>query len=220
VKLPEVSIIVAAYNAEKYIERTIRSCVNQTFSDDNYEILVVDDGSTDATARICQEYANHIEYYRNEENLGLPAAINVGVRHSRSRYVVRVDSDDYVHEDFIKVLHLHMAMNPHIQAVACDYLVIDDNERVTERFNCNEHPIGCGIMFRKEKLVDAGLYDESFSMAEEVDLRLRFEKRWPIYRIELPLYRYMKHGGNMTKNRELYKEFIQKAIDKNGTTLA
>jgi glycosyltransferase involved in cell wall biosynthesis len=214
-KLPDVSIIIAAYNAEKYIERAIRSCINQTFPDNNYEILVIDDGSSDATPRICAEYSNYIKYHRSEENRGLPATINVGVRHACSRYVVRVDSDDYVHEDFVRTLHLFMSMNPHMQAVACDYLVIDQFEKVTERFNCDEQPIGCGIMFRKERLVEIGLYDELFSMAEEVDLRMRFEKYWPIFRIELPLYRYMRHGENMTEDSESYKAFIEKAIAKN-----
>lgn len=214
-KLPEVSIIVAAYNAEKYIERAIRSCINQSFPDNNYETLVIDDGSTDATSRICAEYAKDIKYHRSEENRGLPATINVGIRHARSRYVIRVDADDYVHEDFIKVLHLYMSMNPDIQAVACDYLVIDQSENVTERFNCDEYPIGCGIMFRKERLVEIGLYDETFTMAEEVDLRMRFEKNWPIYRVELPLYRYMRHGENMTEDSERYQAFIDKAAVKN-----
>lgn len=214
-KLPEVSIIVAAYNAEKHIERAIRSCINQSFSDNNYEILVIDDGSTDATSRICAEYSNYIVYHRSEENRGLPATINVGIRHARSRYVIRVDADDYVHEDFIRVLHLFMSMNPHIQAVACDYLVIDQSENVTERFDCDEHPIGCGIMFRKERLVEVGLYDETFSMAEEVDLRMRFEKNWPIYRVELPLYRYMRHGENMTEDSGRYQAFIDRAVAKN-----
>lgn len=214
-KLPEVSIIVAAFNAEKHIERAIRSCINQSFPDDNYEILVIDDGSLDATPRICADYSNHIVYHRIEENSGLPTAINVGIRLARSRYVIRVDADDYVHEDFIKVLHLFMSMNPHIQAVACDYLVIDQYERVTERFNCDKQPIGCGIMFRKERLVEIGLYDETFSMAEEVDLRMRFESNWAIFRVELPLYRYMRHGENMTEDIERYQAFIEKATSKN-----
>ena len=59
-KLPEVSIIIAAYNAEKHIERAIRSCINQTFPDNSYEILVIDDGSSDATPRICAEYSIYI----------------------------------------------------------------------------------------------------------------------------------------------------------------
>lgn len=214
-KLPEVSIIIPAFNTEKFIERTIRSCINQSFPDNNYEIVIIDDGSTDATPRICEEYAHYINYYRTEENKGLPSAINLGIRHARSRYVVRVDSDDYVHEDFLKILYLYMSLNPNIQAVACDYLVVDSNEYVTERFNCNSHPIGCGIMFRKERLVDIGLYDESFTMAEEVELRMRFEKLWTIYRVELPLYRYMRHGDNMTSDSSSYEAFKLKAAAKN-----
>ena len=216
-KLPEVSIIIAAFNAEKYIERAIRSCINQSFPDENYEIIVVDDGSSDATSLICEDYRKYISYYKNNENLGLPAAINVGVRHARSRFVIRVDADDYVHEDYLKVLYLYLSMNPYIQAVACDYLVVDESECVAERYSCDEHPIGCGIMFRKERLVEIGLYDEAFSMAEEVDLRFRFEKFWRIFRVELPLYRYLRHGKNMTNNVGDNNYFIDLARQKNET---
>ena len=214
-KLPEVSIIIPAYNSERFIERSIRSCINQTFNEHNYEIIVIDDGSTDLTPTICTDYIKYIKFHRYTKNRGLPTAINIGIRYARSRYVVRVDSDDYIHEDFLKVLHLFMSLNSNLQAAACDYMIVDNGENAIERINCNEYPIGCGIMFRKERLIEIGLYDETFTMAEEVDLRMRFIKNWPIYRVKLPLYRYMRHGENMTENKELYQHYIDKAIIKN-----
>ena len=69
-------------------------------------------------------------------------------------------------------------------------------------------------MFRKDRLIELGLYDESFLMAEDVDLRLRFERRWRMHRVELPLYRYRIHGENMTHNREAHAEHIERARRK------
>ena len=213
--LPEVSIIIPAFNAEKHIERTLRSCINQTFEDANYEIIVVNDGSTDNTKRICMNYWDYIRYIECKTNKGLPSALNLGIKQAYSRYVVRVDSDDYIHEDFVKILYLILSLNNNIHAAACDYFIVDEQEMITTRANSRERPIGCGIMFRKDSLVEIGLYDEDFLMAEEVELKIRFEKRWPIERVKIPLYRYLKHEHNMTNNHRQYDKFIKRAKKKN-----
>ena len=86
-----------------------------------------------------------------------------------------------------------------MDAVACDYFLVNDTEEVIERKNCLTDPIGCGVMFRKDQLVNIGLYDEDFLRHEERDLRLRFVKEHKIYRLELPLYRYRRHSGYSQK---------------------
>ena len=63
-------------------------------------------------------------------------------------------------------------------------------------------PIGCGIMFRKKQLIDIGLYDIEFKIHEERDLRKRFEKKYQINKIDIPLYRYRRHQANITNNKE------------------
>ena len=72
-----------------------------------------------------------------------------------------------------------------MDAVACDYLMVDDNEKVLSRENCIESPIGCGIIFKSSQLFKIGLYDENFELHEERDLRFRFEKKYSIHRDEL-----------------------------------
>jgi GT2 family glycosyltransferase len=92
--------------------------------------------------------------------------------------------------------------------------VVDDAENVLERRNCMEHPIGCGIMFRADHLIDIGLYDDNFLMHEDRDLRLRFLKKYSIHRVELPLYRYRRHDGNMTKDRAAWQDFERRLAEK------
>mgnify|MGYP003350147322 FL=1 len=128
---------------------------------------------------------------------------------------MRVDADDYVHPDFLRILHLFLDLNPHMSAIACDYITVNADEEHVSREAVDAAPIGCGIMFRKERLVEIGLYDESFLMAEDLDLRLRFERKWQIHRVELPLYRYRFHGENMTSAREDYDGYIERAMRKN-----
>ena len=215
-KAPVVSIIIPAYNQEKYIGRCIRSVLNQKYPESDYEIVVVNDGSTDKTPYALRLFEEEIRVVNNGENLGLPGALNAGIRAARGRFVVRLDADDYVHAEYINVLNMYLSMNEHMDAVACDYHLVDDNERVLETKNCLEEPIGCGIMFRIEHLIDLGLYDEAMEMHEDKDLMIRFLEKYTLYRISLPLYRYRKHGHNMTNNEDRFLEYYDALKDKHG----
>jgi glycosyltransferase involved in cell wall biosynthesis len=212
--MADVAVVMAAHNEERFIERALRSCLHQSAAPDLYEIFVIDDGSTDATHRIAESF-DGVHVLGNEAQLGLPATLNRGLKTAHSRYIVRVDADDYVHHDFVRVLSLFLDLNPYMDAVACDYLTVDEHEAHLEHVNCLERPIGCGVMFRKDRLIDLGLYDESFLMAEDLDLRLRFEQRWKMHRVELPLYRYRLHGENMTSDVETHQAHQERALRKN-----
>jgi glycosyltransferase involved in cell wall biosynthesis len=212
--MADVAVVMAARNEERYIERALRSCLHQSAPPALYEVFVIDDGSSDATSRIAETFRG-VQVLANETHLGLPASLNRGLKAAHSRFVVRVDADDYVHYDFIKVLSLFLELNPYMDAVACDYVTVDEHEAHLEHVNCLDRPIGCGVMFRKERLIELGLYDESFLMAEDLDLRLRFERRWKMHRVELPLYRYRLHGENMTTDVDTHREHQERALRKN-----
>ena len=212
--LPTISIIIPAHNQERYIGRCLRSVLNQTYARDNYEIIVIDDASTDRTAYALELFESEIVLIRNEEQLGLPGSLNKGIRKARGRFIIRLDGDDYVHAEYLNVLALHLDLNSHFDAVACDYLLVDDQENVLKQKNCMDDPIGCGIMFRIDHLIDIGLYDEGFLSREEEDLRIRFEKKYSIERVALPLYRYRRHDNNMTNDEERMNDFAKTLADK------
>ena len=195
-----VSVIVAAHDEERYIGRCIRSLLAQRFARSQYEIVVVDDGSTDRTSAILETFGADIRVIRNDKNLGLPASLNKAITSTHSKFVVRVDADDYVNAAFLDVLYLFLAENPGFDAAACDYLLVDDREEVLRRADAMKEPIACGIMFRTEQLIDIGLYDESFLRHEDRDLRVRFLDRYSIHHVPLPLYRYRRHDDNITND--------------------
>ncbi len=213
---PTVSVLVPAYNQERFIGRCLRSLLHQTFPRDAYEIIVVDDGSDDRTAYAVGLFDGDIRLIENEKNLGLPASLNRAIHSARSPFVVRVDADDYVNQDFLKMLHAFLEQNHYMDAVACDYWLVDDREEWLERVNCLEQPIACGIMFRTDQLVDVGLYDEDFLRHEDQDLRLRFQERYSIHRLELPLYRYRRHEGNITNDKEAMDYHMDRLREKHG----
>lgn len=211
-----VSVIVAAHNEERFIGRCLRSLLAQRLPRDRFEIIVVDDGSRDRTAEITESFGDSVRLLTNDSNLGLPTSLNRAIRSVRSPFIVRVDADDYVNASFVDVLYMFLAENPDLDAVACDYLLVDDREEVLGRRNCMDEPIACGIMFRTDQMLDIGLYDESFLLHEDRDLRVRFLEKHTIHRIPLPLYRYRRHADNITNDTAAMEHHYQRLIDKHG----
>lgn len=214
--LPNVSLVVAVRNQEQYIGRCVRSILNQTYPSNDLEVIVVNDASTDRTRFALEQFENEIRVINNAEQKGLPASLNTGIRAARGRFVVRIDGDDYVHNEYINVLSMHLALNPSIDAVACDYNLVANNDVVIEQVNCEERPIGCGIMFRIDQLVELGLYDEQFMLHEDKDLRIRFLEKYKIHRVALPLYRYRRHEDNMTNDHGKMDGYLKDLEAKHG----
>lgn len=212
----DVSIIIPAYQSGKYLSRAIRSAIDQNYPKNKYEIIVIDDGSTDNTSDIAKTYIEDIRYFRHDHNKGLPSARNTGLKLAKGRYVVNLDSDDYMHKDLLKVGSLFLSLNISLDAVSFDYYIVDDNENHLEYLSAEEFPIACGIMFRKEQLIDIGLYDETFLIHEDQDLRKRFLTKYKIYNIPVPLYRYRRHENNMTNNKENVEKYLKKLNNKYG----
>jgi glycosyltransferase involved in cell wall biosynthesis len=219
----KASVIVAVYNQERFIGRCLRSLIHQNLSHMEYEIIVVNDGSTDRTAyalsQFCDPQDSLVKVLTNKGNQGLPAALNKGIRSARAPFIVRVDSDDFVNVNFLNVLLAYLQANKKADAVACDYLVLDDRETVLSRENCQKKPIACGIMFRKTQLMKIGLHDEEFLLHEERELRIRFEKKYRIHRLEVPLYRYRRHDRNLTSDKARMVHYGKKLAAKHGIHL-
>ena len=111
---------------------------------------------------------------------------------------------------------LYLSLNSWMDAVACDYQLVDDHENVLSVCDCLKDPIGCGIMFRMEHLVELGLYDEDFLAHEDRDLRIRFLQTRQIHRVVLPLYRYRRHENNMTNDKTHMARHLRELKRKHG----
>lgn len=123
-ELPLVSIIIAAYNAQKYIEKCLHSCLEQTYQ--NIEIILVDDGSEDGTVALAQNLTtdSRMRIVRNESNLGTFEARLVGLHNARGDFVAFVDSDDHIAPEFCEAMLAEFAQKgDSIDMVACQYFV-------------------------------------------------------------------------------------------------
>ena len=126
-KIPSISVIIHVFNQEKWIGRCLRSLLNQTIKREDYEIIVVNDGSEDRSGYAFELFSDEIVLINHEKNLGLPTALNKGIKESMANLIVSVDGDDYVNEYFLFLLHEFLQQNKYMDAVACDYYLVDDN---------------------------------------------------------------------------------------------
>lgn len=134
--MSRISIIVPIYNAQASIDRCIKSILNQSFGD--FEVLLVDDGSTDRTFKICQQYAemdSRISFY-HKNNGGVSSARNLGLREAKGEWITFVDSDDTINEHYLK--HLYESASEEVSLVmSYPVLIYSDGRRFTPIYESN-----------------------------------------------------------------------------------
>lgn len=166
--LEKVSILIAAYNVEKYIGKCIQSVIDQTY--ENLEIIVVDDCSTDNTKNICDDYAkqdSRIICIHHEVNKKLPGARNTGLDHATGNYIVFVDGDDWLAPDFVEYLYKIIVDTDSDMAISCtnfttrdykqtekDSIEIWSPEKATENFLYSKIPIGAWDKIYKRSFIE------------------------------------------------------------------
>src|SRR5690348_472074 len=129
--MPEISVLIPVYNTEKYIGKTIESVLNQTFRD--FELIILDDCSTDKTYEICSKYATsdqRVVLHRNARNLGMMANWNQGLVYCNQKYFAKLDADDLWHERMLEECYAIMEKNPGVGLVFSRYALIDPDGKV------------------------------------------------------------------------------------------
>jgi glycosyltransferase involved in cell wall biosynthesis len=219
-ELKKVSIIITCHNFEKYIFRAINSCLNQNFPEEDYEIIIIDDASTDRSREIISSYKNFpfIKTVFLKKNRHVAVASNAGLKLARGKYVVRVDGDDFIHKDFLGVMTAILDYNEDVGFVYCDLIVVQGEVKEVQRaFQLNtfkkllDH--GAGVMFRRRNLEKVGFYKENLRNCEDMDLILRYSRKNKGYHLRLPYYRYFKRKGSLSTKR-IEREKIKKDIFK------
>jgi len=211
----DTSLIITNYNNEQYVGRAIRSCLKQTMPKLQFEVIVVDDASTDNSHAVIETFGDRVTFIQLDENVGVAEASNIGIRNALGKYVMRVDADDYINEHAVLFLTEILDKNPDIGFVYGDHFRVDRDENVLERVDIRTPDLlfrhGAGILFRKSHLEHIGLYDKSLRNAEDYDLLKRYIKNWDGFHLPLPLYRYRRHDTNMTNNEEERKRWEERA---------
>lgn len=127
---PEITVFMPVYNAEKYLKEAIDSILNQTF--ENFELLIINDGSTDDSARIVEEYNDsRIRLIHNEGNKGLPYTRNRGLELACGKYLAIMDADDVSVPDRLQIQYDTMEANPDLTVVASGKELLSDTGKIT-----------------------------------------------------------------------------------------
>ena len=213
----EYSIIIPCFNREKLISRSIRSALHQRNIDrSKYEIIVIDDYSSDNSLEKIQEFDSIIKIIKNKKNLGLSKSRNKAIKASKGKYILMLDSDDYIAENFLHFMGSFLDSNSNWDAAASDYYKVNLKGKILKRFEFSRNPIACGILYRRKSIFDVGLYNNKFRALEDKEFRLKYLKKFKIGYVNLPLYRYTMHKKNLTKNKNEIKKYskLLKKYDK------
>lgn len=200
----KISVIMAAYNTERYIEQAIKSILKQSFND--FEIIVVDDASTDKTAEVIAKLAkedSRIKLIRNKKNLGLTKNLNIALKKAKGEYIARMDADDVALPQRFAKQVTFLDKHKEIALVGTWADIINNkNKRVGEiKYATNDaqirknligrsqfiHP---SVMFRKSVIKKVGLYDESFRSAQDYEYFPRMMTKFKAANMPEKLMRY------------------------------
>lgn len=198
-----ISIALPAYNAGKYIAECLDSLLAQTYGD--FEIILVDDGSTDDTAQVVAGYDDpRVHYYKNEENMGIVRTLNKAYGLCRGQYIARMDADDIAHRQRLEKQLELMESDPELGIVACWFQHFGDLDSVV-RVSVEPNEIQCrlltslqlmhsGWLMRRE-LVDGGLlYREEYRYAEDWDFLVRASRMTKLGNVPQVLMLYRIYG--------------------------
>lgn len=229
-----VSVIIPTYNRQAYVGKAIESVLSQTYSP--FELLVVDDGSTDDTSALLKAYQGRIKVLR-QSNRGVSAARNRGIRSARGAFIALLDSDDYWQPD---KLALQMDwFDAHPEALICQTeeiwirngIRINPGKRHKKQAGhifepslalCLISP--SAVMIRTILLEEVGLFDESLPACEDYDLWLRITCKHPVGLVDTPaIFKRGGHADQLSAMRELDKyriHAIVKILQKGALTVS
>lgn len=222
---PKVSVVVPFHNEERYIDECITSVLSQTFSD--FELIMVDDGSTDRSTGIVNNYAVKDERVRliTLKKSGLVAALNAGIAAARGDLIARMDADDIMHEERLKLQYDYMSANPDVSVLSClvevfprklispnmQYYIdwvnsLTDNESIRRDIFIESpipHP---SVMLRRSEVIELGGYEDN-GMPEDYGLWLKyFSAGKKFHKIDKVLHRWREREDRHSRVSDVYSQ--------------
>jgi len=234
-----VSIVLPTYNRDCLIDRAIRSILNQTYK--NFELIVIDDGSTDNTEKVVKEFREkdkRIKYIQYKKNKGAAVARNTGIKAAKGEYIAFQDSDDeWVPEKLEKQMEAFDKATPNVGVVYTDLQRVNKDggikywhsptviyKNLINQKTLDYQVMGLGIqsaLIKKERFNRVGLFDENFPGFEDLELFIRLSKDCFFYHIKDPLVKYYATDGLSSNDNanlialELLLEKYSRDIKKN-----
>jgi glycosyltransferase involved in cell wall biosynthesis len=230
---PLVSVVIPTYNYAHFVAEAVASVLAQTYR--QFEVIVVDDGSTDNTPERLGPYMEQIRYIY-QENQGLSAARNTGIKEAKGEFVAFLDSDDAWHPRKLELQMAYFAARPQaslvaakeindirdgwgehdVEATAADRIITLDDILIKSRFSPSS------VVARKECFDAAGSFDVELRSVEDRDMWLRIADRFLVAKLEVPLCFSRLHGNSMSKaaaRMESYEHLVLNRAFRNMPSL-
>jgi len=215
--MPRVSVVIPAFNYARYLPAAIESVLAQTHAE--FELLVVDDGSTDETRGVVAHYRDARVRYVWQENAGLSAARNTGIREAHFEYVAFLDADDFWAPQFLeRVLQRFAELGPEFALIATDANRVDVEGRPlpankharagdawfgelrARDFCLRNRPLSSSVVIRRAAFAECGGFDPVLKSSEDRDMWIRITERHRAWFVAEPLASIRRHGSNMSRN--------------------
>jgi len=207
---PKVTVLMPAYNADKYIEEAISSVLGQTFPD--FELLIINDGSTDATLNVIESFRDKRIVVITQENKGVSAALNLGLMHARAPYIARFDADDICLPNRLKIQYEFITKYPEYSIIgsAAEYMDADGHYIFTHHpeGHLNEEIqqlqyticpfIHSSVFYKKEAVINSGGYNEHAYTYEDHFLWVNILKNEKACNLSLPLIKVRLNPESIT----------------------
>jgi glycosyltransferase involved in cell wall biosynthesis len=208
---PLITVYITNFNYGNYIKEAIDSVLNQTCQD--FELIIIDDGSTDDSRKIIEEYSNTLKVkIIYQQNKGLNVTNNVALKIAQGKFILRIDADDFIEKNMLELLSDELIKNDELGLVFPDYYNVDIEGNVVSEvqrfafdkdvslFDLPAH--GACTMIRKSFLLQLGGYDEQYQCQDGYELWIKFITKHKVSNINIPLFYYRQHGNNLTGNED------------------
>lgn len=206
----KISIVLPVHNGAAYIADSIDSILSQTYK--NWELIIVDDCSTDQTPEIIkyyQESDNRINIYTNEINLGLPKSLNTGFSFASGDYYTWTSDDNLYLPAALEKMIDFLEKEPDIMMVYADYSMIDSSGSIITEMKLSEpqyivigNVYGACFLYRSETAKQTGTYDPESFLAEDYDYWIRIYRQGNIRHLSENLYFYRMHSKSLTSTKQ------------------
>ena len=171
-RLPLITIFITNHNYGKFLKKSITSALKQSYK--NFEIIIIDDCSKDDSAKILKNFEKfkNIRIFFNKKKLGLVGSSIKAIKYSKGKFFLRLDADDYLHQEAINELYQTLIIKKNTSLVFCDYFFVNKNSKLLSRFKYkhkNDYsfsdmpPHGACILIRKQSYFKVGGYNKNFS---------------------------------------------------------
>lgn len=220
-KSPKVSVLMPAYNAEKYLVEAIESILNQTFTD--FEFIIIDDCSADKTWEIIQKYSKkdkRIIAIKNEENLKLSATLNKGIDVCKGEYIARMDADDWSYPDRLQKQYDVISRDSNIGILGGAMEVCDENLEIKNirKYNLSDSEIRKSLfkyspfchpatIFKKEALLQYK-YSIELNDAEDYDLYFRIGKSYKLQNLNDIVIKYRTSDTQVSSKKSKRQQYL------------